>query len=62
MDWPLQNPDLNTVEAVRDAIDRKRNKRQPDSTEELQEVLDAPGIINQKITCENFKMASLKEL
>lgn len=61
MDWPLQNPDLNTVEAVLEAIDRKRNKRPSESTEELQEVLDASGIINQ-ITCENFKMASIKEL
>lgn len=29
MDWPLQGPTLNIIEAVRDHRDRERNKRQP---------------------------------
>jgi len=36
---PPQSPDLNIIEAVWDHLDRKRNKRQPTSKEELWDVL-----------------------
>ena len=36
---PPQGPDLNIIEAVWDHLDRKRNKRQPTSKEELWDVL-----------------------
>jgi len=36
---PPQSPDLNTIEAEWDHVDRERNKRQPTSKEELCDVL-----------------------
>ena len=39
MDCPLQSSDLNIVEAVWDHFDRRRHRRQPNSTTEFWEVL-----------------------
>ena len=39
MDWPPQSPDLIFTEAVWDHLDRERNKGQPQSKEELWEVV-----------------------
>ena len=39
MDWPPQSPDLTIIEAVWDHLDREINKGEPQSKEELWEVL-----------------------
>lgn len=52
MDWPPQSPDLNIIEAVGDHLDRERNKRQPKSKEELQEVLKKKKTTNKAGGCQ----------
>ena len=39
MDWPPQSAALNITEAIWDHLDRERNKGQPNSKDELLEVL-----------------------
>ena len=49
MNWSPHSPDLNIIEAVWDHLDRKRNKGQPKSKEELLEILKEVLRINKTI-------------